>query len=71
MAADTKTVKRGGLSSRRRKKAIVNVICFILLAAASLTVIMPLWFMISTAFKKHGRDIYVSDYVVSPRTDLE
>ena len=51
MAADTKTVKRGGLSSRRRKKAIVNVICFILLAAASLTVIMPLWFMISTALK--------------------
>ena len=51
MAADTKTGKRGGLTSRRRKKTIVNVICFILLAAASLTVLMPLWFMVSTALK--------------------
>ena len=51
MAADTKTGKRGGLTSRRRRKTIVNVICFILLAAASLTVLMPLWFMVSTALK--------------------
>lgn len=42
---------KGGLGSRRRKQAVIKVICFLLLAASSLTVIMPIWFMLSTALK--------------------
>lgn len=44
-------VIKGGLISRKKKKQAGDIICFILLAAAALTVIMPLWFMISTALK--------------------
>lgn len=44
-------LKKGGLASKKKKKTVLDVICFVLLAAASLTVIMPLWFMISTALK--------------------
>lgn len=43
--------RTGNLKSRRRKQRLVKIICFLLLSAASLTVIMPLWFMISTALK--------------------
>lgn len=43
--------KRGGLASRRKKQRLIKIICFILLAIASLTVIMPLWFMVSTSLK--------------------
>lgn len=43
--------KNGGLASRKRKQLIAKCICFVLLAAASLTVIMPIWFMVSTALK--------------------
>ena len=45
------TVIKGGLTSRKRKKRILDTVCFILLAAAALTVLMPLWFMVSTALK--------------------
>lgn len=51
MAEKSKTTGRGGLASRHRRKRAVNIVCFVLLAAASLTVIMPLWFMVSTALK--------------------
>lgn len=37
--------------SKERKRTFLRAICFILLAGASLTVIMPIWFMISTALK--------------------
>lgn len=40
-----------GLKSRRRKQNVIKAICFICLFITSFTVIMPLWFMISTALK--------------------
>lgn len=40
-----------GLSSRKRNQRIVKTICFILLSLTSLTVLLPLWFMVSTALK--------------------
>lgn len=51
MSGEEHVIIKGGLASRKRKKQIGDIICFLLLAAASLTVIMPLWFMISTALK--------------------
>lgn len=51
MSGEEHVITKGGLASRKRKKQIGDIICFLLLAAASLTVIMPLWFMISTALK--------------------
>ena len=51
MSGEEYVITKGGLASRKRKKQIGDIICFLLLAAASLTVIMPLWFMISTALK--------------------
>lgn len=43
--------RSGGLSNRKRNKRIVKTICFILLSLSSLTVLLPLWFMVSTALK--------------------
>lgn len=40
-----------GLKSRRRKQMIVKLICFVCLLTASITVLMPLWFMFSTGLK--------------------
>ena len=51
MSGEEHVITKGGLASRKRKKQIGDIICFLLLAATSLTVIMPLWFMISTALK--------------------
>ena len=43
--------KKGGLASRKKKQQTVKVICFCVLCLCSLTVIMPLWFMVSTGLK--------------------
>lgn len=42
---------KGGLASRRKKQKAIKIVCFCTLCLCSLTVIMPLWFMISTALK--------------------
>ena len=43
--------KKGGMASRKKKQQTVKVICFCVLCLCSLTVIMPLWFMVSTGLK--------------------